>query len=102
MPDEEAIDAAAPLASLSDELSVAELARACGLDPNWDFRGRNFKRYDFRGVDLRGVDLSMARLQGARVDGAYIDGAHFDQAILGHDGGAITDLSVAADYDQFA
>lgn len=94
-------DPSTPLIDFPDDAPLAELARACGLDPERDFRGRNFKRYDFRGADLRGIDFSMARLQGARFDGARIAGAYFDQAILESPGETSANLSSAADYSLF-
>lgn len=101
MPEDEDSEAAGLLASLPDDLPLAEMARSCGLDPTRDFRGRNFKGFDFRGADLRGVDFSMCRLQGARFAGAYIEGACFDQAILAQAGLPATELATAADYEKF-
>lgn len=50
--------------------SLAEVARAAGLDPAIDFMHADFSGIDFKGIDLRGVDFRHAKREGASFAGA--------------------------------
>lgn len=50
--------------------SLAEVARAAGLDPARDFMRADLSEIDFNGIDMSGVDIRNAKVDGASFDGA--------------------------------